>query len=54
MVKSAVGTKPALIGTKVKQHYLQSEKFFEVIVDISSDPIAKKIVGLSRSYVSSF
>lgn len=52
VVKSAVGSKPALIGTKVKQHYIQNERFFELIIDVGSDNIAKKVVGLSRGYVS--
>lgn len=54
VVKSAVGSKPTLLGTKVKQHYIQNERFFELIVDVSSDSIAKKIVKLSRSYVRCF
>lgn len=52
VVKKAVGTKPALLGTKVKQHYIQNETFFELIVDVGSDKIAKSVVGLSRGYVS--
>lgn len=50
VVKKAVGTKPALLGTKVKQHYVQAERYFELIVDIGSDSIAKNVVGLSRGY----
>lgn len=48
IVKKAVGSKPALIGTKVKQHYIRNDRFFELIIDVGSDKIAKKIVGLSR------
>lgn len=53
VVKKAVGSKPALLGKKVKQHYIQNKRFFELIVDVGSDPIAKKIVGLSRGYAES-
>ena len=52
VVKSAVGTKPALLGTKVKQHYIRNDKYFELVVDVGSDKIAKRVVGISRGYVS--
>lgn len=52
VVKKAVGSKPTLLGTKLKQHYIQDERFLELIIDVGSDAIAKKVVGLSRGYVS--
>lgn len=52
VVKTAVGSKPTLLGTKVKQHYIQHERFFELVIDVGSDKVAKNIVGLSRGYVS--
>jgi hypothetical protein len=54
VVKKAVGTKPALLGTKVAQTYIRTERFCEVIVDIASDPVAQKIVKLALGYVSVF
>lgn len=54
VVKKAVGTKPALLGTKVSQSYIRTERYFELIVDISSDAVAEKIVKLTLGYVSVF
>jgi len=50
MVKKAVGSKPAILGRKLKQHYIRTQRFFELIVDIQSDAIAKKVVALSVGY----
>mmetsp|Transcript_262 Transcript_262/g.355 ORF Transcript_262/g.355 Transcript_262/m.355 type:complete len:334 (-) Transcript_262:401-1402(-) len=50
IVKKAVGSKPTLLGTKVKQRYIRGDNFFELIVDVGSDKIANKVVGLSRGY----
>jgi len=52
VVKKAVGSKPALLGTKVAQSYIRTERFCEIIVDISSDTVAEKIVKLTLGYVS--
>ena len=52
VVKKAVGRKPTILGGKVKQHYIQNDRFFELIVDVGSDNIAKKVVGLCGGYVS--
>lgn len=53
IVKSAVGSKPTLIGRKLKLHYIREERFMEVIIDIGSDPIANRIVKLAREYAKS-
>ncbi|CAB9504089.1 Protein of unknown function (DUF1336) [Seminavis robusta] len=50
VVKKAVGSKPTILGRKLKQHYIRSPRFLELIVDIESDSIAKKVVSLSVSY----
>jgi hypothetical protein len=50
VVKKAVGCKPTLLGKKVKQYYIQNDRFFELIVDVGSDSIANKVVGLSVGY----
>lgn len=52
LVKRAVGSKPTLIGRKLKLHYIRDERFMEVIMDISSDPIAHNIVQLAKGFVS--
>jgi hypothetical protein len=50
LVKKAVGSKPTILGKKLKQHYIQDEKFFELVIDVGSDKIAKKVVGLATGY----
>lgn len=50
VVKNAVGNKPTILGRKVKNHYIRNERFFELIVDVGSDPIAKRVVGLCLGY----
>jgi Protein ENHANCED DISEASE RESISTANCE 2, C-terminal len=50
MVKKAVGSKPTILGKKLKQHYIRNSRFLELICDIESDSIAKKVVALSTSY----
>lgn len=54
VVKKAVGSKPAILGKKLKQIYIRTERFCEVIVDIDSDSVARKITKLSLGYVSSY
>jgi hypothetical protein len=53
MVRRAVGSKPSLLGKKIKQYYFRGERFFEMIVDIASDPVAQKIVKLALGYAKS-
>lgn len=62
VVKKAVGSKPTILGKKVKQHYIRDQgvhektgkpRFFELIVDVGSDSIAKRVVGLSCGYAKS-
>jgi len=50
LVKKAVGSKPTIIGKKLKQSYIRGERFFEVIVDIGSSVIASKVVRLAKGY----
>jgi hypothetical protein len=53
VIKKAVGSKPALLGKKVKTSYIMNERYFEIIVDVGSDKVAKTIVGLSRGCAES-
>lgn len=50
VVKKAVGSKPTILGRKLKQRYIQTPRFFELIVDIQTDAIAKKVVALTVGY----
>jgi Protein of unknown function (DUF1336). len=52
LVKKAVGSKPTILGKRLKQHYVRNERFFELIIDVGSNEIAKSVVGLSCGYVS--
>ncbi|CAJ1968503.1 unnamed protein product [Cylindrotheca closterium] len=53
IVKRAVGSKPAIIGKKVNQHYFRGDRYFEILVDIGSDSIADRIVRLALGYAKS-
>lgn len=50
IVKKAVGSKPTILGKRLKQHYIQNDRFFELIIDVGSNDIAKNVVGLSCGY----
>jgi Protein ENHANCED DISEASE RESISTANCE 2, C-terminal len=50
VVKKAVGTKPTILGRKIKHYFVRGDKYFEVIVDIASDPVAQRIVKLVLGY----
>jgi hypothetical protein len=60
VVRKAVGSKPAILGKKIKQYYVRDNttgggdnnpRYFEVIVDIASDPVAKRITKLCLGYI---
>lgn len=53
IVRNAVGSKPAILGQKVKQHYIRNERFFELIIDVASDSVASGIVKLALGYAKS-
>jgi hypothetical protein len=53
VVRKAVGSKPSILGAKLKQHYIQNERFFEVVVDIGSCTIAQRIVKLAQGAAKS-
>jgi hypothetical protein len=48
MVKMAVGTKPALIGKKLRLHYTRGQRFFEIDIDIGSSSVASRILSVVR------
>jgi hypothetical protein len=51
IVRKAVGTKPTILGRKIKQYYISGERYMEVIVDIASDPIAQRVTKLCMGYL---
>jgi hypothetical protein len=55
VVRSAVGAKPALLGTKLTQRYHVGPKqdYIEVDVDIGSSVVADQITRLCRGYAKS-
>ena len=50
VVRKAVGSKPSILGKKIKQYYIRGERYFEIIVDIASDTVAQRIVKLALGY----
>jgi hypothetical protein len=50
IVRKAVGSKPTLLGTRLKQHYIRTDRYFEIIIDIGSSPVAQRIVKLALGY----
>lgn len=47
VVRKAVGSKPSILGRKLKQYYIRNERYFELVVDIGSDAVADRIVKLA-------
>jgi hypothetical protein len=47
IVRNAVGSKPTILGRKLRQSYFRGENYFELDVDISSSAIAQRIVGIA-------
>lgn len=52
IVRRAVGSTPAIMGTKLKQHYIRDKRFFELILDVGSSSVAAGVTGLAAGYVS--
>jgi len=50
IVRNAVGTKPTILGRKLKQHYFRGDNYFELDVDIASSAIAQRVVGIAYGY----
>jgi Protein ENHANCED DISEASE RESISTANCE 2, C-terminal len=51
IVRKSVGSKPSILGKKIKQYYIRTDRFMEVIVDIASDSFAQRIVKLCLGYL---
>ncbi len=54
VVRTAVPTKPAMLGKKVVQRYFSGPGYIETDVHVGSSIIASKIVGICRGYAKNF
>ena len=50
MVKRAVGTKPALLGTKLTHDWVVTDRYLDVSVDVASSSMASVLVGMLQQY----
>ena len=52
LVRKAVGSTPAIMGTKLKQYYSRcpNNRYFELILDVTSSKVAAHVVGLAKGY----
>lgn len=46
MVRKAVGSTPAIMGNKIKQSYIQGERFFELMIDTGSSSVANGVMRI--------
>lgn len=53
VVRKAVGSKPTILGRKIKHYFVRADNYFEIIVDIASDQVAQRIVKLVLGYTKS-
>ncbi|KDD74455.1 DUF1336 hypothetical protein [Helicosporidium sp. ATCC 50920] len=53
VVKRAVGTTPVLLGQKLLTKYYRGPNYFEVDVDVTSNPVANSITGLVINAITS-
>ena len=52
-LKAAVGRAPIILGNKLKQTFVRTDRFLEVIIDMSSSSMTERLLNLSAAYVSS-
>uniref|UniRef100_A0A7S3L5S8 START domain-containing protein n=2 Tax=Amphora coffeiformis TaxID=265554 RepID=A0A7S3L5S8_9STRA len=50
IVRKAVGSTPAIMGKKLRQLYVRTERSFEVVLDCGSSPVATGVIRLSLGY----
>merc|ERR1719215_2453589 len=50
MVRKAVGSTPAIMGNKIKQTYIQGERFFELMIDTGSSAVAAGVIRICNGY----
>lgn len=47
VVRKCVGSKPVILGTKLKQRYFKGPNYFEIDVDVGSSSVAKRVTGVA-------
>lgn len=50
VVRKAVGSTPAIMGTKLKQYYVRTDRFFELILDVGSSAVASNVVKIAKGF----
>lgn len=50
VVRKAVGSTPAIMGTKLQQSYVRSSRYMEVILNCGSSAVASGVIRLSLGY----
>eukprot|EP00571_Detonula_confervacea_P003365 CAMPEP_0172325374 /NCGR_PEP_ID=MMETSP1058-20130122/53837_1 /TAXON_ID=83371 /ORGANISM="Detonula confervacea, Strain CCMP 353" /LENGTH=1269 /DNA_ID=CAMNT_0013041897 /DNA_START=65 /DNA_END=3874 /DNA_ORIENTATION=- len=50
MVRKTVGSTPAIMGNKIKQTYVQGERFFELMIDTGSSAVAAGVIRICNGY----
>eukprot|EP00814_Leptocylindrus_danicus_P019982 CAMPEP_0116026578 /NCGR_PEP_ID=MMETSP0321-20121206/13956_1 /TAXON_ID=163516 /ORGANISM="Leptocylindrus danicus var. danicus, Strain B650" /LENGTH=335 /DNA_ID=CAMNT_0003499447 /DNA_START=56 /DNA_END=1063 /DNA_ORIENTATION=+ len=50
VVRKAVGSTPAIMGNKLKQYYVRTDRFFELILDVGSSPVASNVVKIAKGF----
>lgn len=53
IIKQSVGSKPTLLGNKLKCPYHKGDNYFEVDIDISSNSVANTVVGMVQGVTKS-
>ena len=53
IIKQSTGSKPALIGKKLKCPYFRGVNYFEMDIDIASNSVANTVVGMARGVTKS-
>ncbi|KAJ0400710.1 hypothetical protein P43SY_000615 [Pythium insidiosum] len=53
IIKQSVGSKPTLLGNKLKCPYYKGDTYFEVAIDISSNSVANTVVGMVQGVTKS-
>lgn len=50
LVRKAVGSTPAIMGTRIKQNYVRNKRFMEIILDCGSSQVAEGVLKLTLGY----
>jgi hypothetical protein len=50
LVRKAVGSTPAIMGTRLKQYYVRNKRFMEIVLDCGSSQVAEGVLKLSLGY----